>query len=55
MIKARKDFDKYDENWEKVSNINKKEFNSKLVYIKKYLKAGKEKKRRKTFNVFIDK
>ena len=47
MIKAGKDFDKYNENCEKVSNTNKKEFNSKLVYITKYLKAERKKKERK--------
>ena len=33
--------DKYNEIWEKVSNVMKKEFNSKPVYNKKYLKAEK--------------
>ena len=34
-------FDKYNEIWKKISNIIKREVNSKLAYIKKYLKAEK--------------
>ena len=39
MIKDEKLFKKYNEIWEKVKNIIKKEFNSEPVYNQKYLKA----------------
>ena len=39
MIKKEKSFDKYKEINEKVSNTIKKEFNSKLVYKKIYVKG----------------
>ena len=39
MIKEESVCDKYNEIREKVSNIIKKEFNSKLVYNEKYIKA----------------
>ena len=42
LIKAGTFFYEYNEICEKVSNIIKKEFNSKLVYNKKYLKAEKK-------------
>ena len=53
--------EKYNEIWEKVSNISKKEFNSEPVPKKKYLKAEKKsyneknqhKRRLSMFNVFI--
>ena len=35
-------FDKYNDIWEKVRNIIKKEFNSKPVYNRKYLNAEKK-------------
>ena len=41
LIKDETLFDKYKKIWEKVSNIMKKEFNSELVYNKRYLKAKK--------------
>ena len=41
LIKDETLFDKYKKIWEKVSNIIKKEFNSELVYNKRYLKAKK--------------
>ena len=53
MIKAEIVFDKYYETWEKVSSIIKKEFNSKLVYNKKYLKAEKKSTQKKAFNVIL--
>ena len=43
LTKEERVFDKYDEIWEKVSNIIKKEFDSNFVYNKKYLKAEKKK------------
>ena len=39
LIKDKTLFDKYNKIWEKVSNIIKKDFNSELVYNKRYLKA----------------
>ena len=53
LIKEEKIFLKYIEILEKVSNIIKREFNSELIYSKKYLKAKKEKKK-KVFNVNMD-
>ena len=41
LIKDKTLFDKYNKIWEKVSNIIKKDFNSELVYNKRYLKAKK--------------
>ena len=42
LIKEEKVFIKYMEILEKVSNIIKNEFNSKLIYTKRYLKAEKK-------------
>ena len=42
LIKEEKVFDKYNEIWERVSNIINKEFNSRLAYNKKYLKLKKK-------------
>ena len=53
LIKEEKIFLKYIEILEKVSNIIKREFNSELIYSKKYLKAKKETKK-KVFNVNMD-
>ena len=49
MIKGEKLFKKYNDIWEKVSNIIKKEFDSNPVYNEKYIKtkiksSGKKKK-----------
>ena len=43
LIKDETLFGRYKKIWEKVSNIIKKEFNSELVYNKRYLKAKKNK------------
>ena len=43
LIKDETLFGRYKKTWEKVSNIIKKEFNSELVYNKRYLKAKKNK------------
>ena len=53
LIKEEKVFDKYNETWEKVSNIIKKEFNSKLVYNKKNLKAEKKSTQKKALDVIL--
>ena len=53
LIKDETFFDKYKKIWEKVSNIIKKEFNSELVYNKRYLKAIKT-RRKKDFIVAVD-
>ena len=42
VLTKEKKIDKYNEVWEKVRNTIKKEFNSKLVYNKKYLKTEKK-------------
>ena len=47
LIKEEKVFIKYMEILEKVSNIIKNEFNSKLIYTKRYLKAEKKKHKRR--------
>ena len=39
LVKDDKSLEKYNEIWEKFENIPKKEFDSKIVYNKKYLKA----------------
>ena len=39
LIKDDKLFEKYNEIWKKIKNSTKKEFDSKLVYHEKYLKA----------------
>ena len=44
LIKEEKAFEKHNEIWEKVSNISGKEFNNKLVYNEKHLKAVKKRK-----------
>ena len=41
LIKDEELLEKYNENWKKVSNIIKKEFDSKPVHDKKYLKTNK--------------
>ena len=53
LIRGGKYFDKYNEIWEKVSNIIKKKVNSELIYSKKYLKAEKKSTQKKVFNVFV--
>ena len=54
LIKEEKVFDKYNEIWERVSNIINKEFNSRLAYNKKYLKLKKKRLTQKNaFNIFI--
>ena len=40
LIKDEELLEKYNENWKKVSNIIKKEFDSKPVHNKKYLKTN---------------
>ena len=52
MIKGEKFFDKCMTTWEKVSNIIKN-FNSKLIYNKKYQKLKRDSTQKKAFNVFI--
>ena len=47
LIKDKKKNYNYDEIWEKVCNIIKKECNSELVYNKKYLNAKKNQHKRK--------
>ena len=54
LIKDETLFDKYKKIWEKVSNIIKKEFNSELVYNKRYLKAKKT-RQKKDFIVAVNK
>ena len=51
--KRERVFDKYDEIWEKVSNIIKKEFDSNFVYNKKYLKAEKKNKHKRKLSMFL--
>ena len=46
LIKDKTLFDKYNKIWEKVSNIIKKDFNSELVYNKRYLKAKKTRQKK---------
>ena len=53
LIKKWKQIDKYNEIWEKVSNIIFKKFNSELVYNKKYLKAKKKLTQKKDFNLLV--
>ena len=52
LTKEERVFDKYDEIWEKVSNIIKKEFDSNFVYNKKYLKAEKKIYTKENFQCF---
>ena len=52
LTKKEKVFIKYMEILEKVTNISKNKFNSKLIYITKHLKAGKTKCKRR-LPVFI--
>ena len=47
--------EKYNENLEKISNIIKKEFNSKPLRNKKCLNAEKKSTQKKAFNVFVHK
>ena len=42
LMKVKEFLQKYNKIWEKVSNIIKKKFNSKLIYNKKYLKSEKK-------------
>ena len=53
MIKEENVFDKYNKIWEKFSKIIKKEFNSKLIYNKKYLKTEKKSTQRKAFYILV--
>ena len=46
LIKDKTLFDKCNKIWEKVSNIIKKDFNSELVYNKRYLKAKKTRQKK---------
>ena len=46
LIKDKTLFDKYNKIWDKVSNIIKKDFNSELVYNKRYLKAKKTRQKK---------
>ena len=46
LIKDKTLFDKYNKIWEKVCNIIKKDFNSELVYNKRYLKAKKTRQKK---------
>ena len=39
LVKCEKCFDKFNELWEKVTNIIKQKFNRELIYNKIYLKA----------------
>ena len=52
MIKDEKFFDKYMTIWEKVSNIIKTNFNSELIYNKKYIKAEERFNTKKSFHCF---
>ena len=42
LMKVKEFLQKYNKIWEKVSNIIKNKFNSKLIYNKKYLKSKKK-------------
>ena len=53
LIQEEKIFTKYKKILEKVRNIIKSKFNSKLIYSKKYLKAEKKKKRKRRLSMFI--
>ena len=53
LTKEERVFDKYDEIWEKVSNIIKKEFDSNFVYSKKYLKAEKKNIHKRKLSMFL--
>ena len=53
IIRDEKNFDKYMTVWGKVNNIIKTNFNRELICNKKYLKAEKDSKEKKVFNVFI--
>ena len=53
MIKYEKFFDKYMIIWEKLSNIIKNKFNSKLIYNKKYLKDKKKFNTKESFQCFF--
>ena len=50
--KRIKVFDKYNEIWEKVSNIIKRKFNSELVYKKKYIKTESKTRTKECFQCF---
>ena len=52
LIKDHKLLEKYNEIWERVGNIMKKECNSEPVYNKKYLKAQMKSYNGKTINNF---
>ena len=52
LIKEERCFDKYNETWEKISNIIKNN-NNELIYNKKYLKSERNSTQKKAFNVFI--
>ena len=53
MIKQEKFFMKYIEFWEKISNIIEKEFNSKLLYNKRYTNAEKTFNAKESFQCFV--
>ena len=53
-IKNEKCFDKYNQTWDKVSNIIKKNL-TELIYNKKYLKGEKKLTQKKVFIVFLNK
>ena len=53
MIKEEKFFMKYIEFWEKISNIIEKEFNSKLLYNKRYINAEKTFNAKESFQCFV--
>ena len=50
----KKVFDKYNEIWEKVSNIVTTKFNSELVYNKKYIKAGNKINTKESFQCIYE-
>ena len=52
LIKDENFLEKYNEIWEKVSNVIEKKLNSEPVHNKKYLKAVKKCKK-KSFNVIL--
>ena len=52
MIKEEKVLDKYNEIWEKFSNIMKIKFNSDLVYNKKYIKTENKINAKESFQCF---
>ena len=53
LIKDEDFFDIYNEIWEKVSNIIKKQLNSELVHHKEYLKANKKNQHKTKILVYL--